>query len=163
MTLTAEDIEALFTRADGSFLFARWLRPIVPVVFGVEDATLVVIKGAVEAVVALAGHRMAETDTEQGANMMIFVFRDWQELLAVPDLDRLVEGLGPLVSRLQAQGANQYRHFRFEAGGAIRACVSFVCGWIPILPQRLPPIWRCLWRSARSFCGQSVPSSVFRL
>ena len=66
------EIEALFTRADGSYLFARWGRPIVPVVFGVDDATLAVIKGAFEAVVALAGHRMAETDPELGANLMVF-------------------------------------------------------------------------------------------
>ena len=29
------EVEALFTRADGAYLFARWGRPIVPVVFGV--------------------------------------------------------------------------------------------------------------------------------
>lgn len=126
MDMRAEDIEALFARTDGSYLFARWVRPIVPVVFGVEDATPPVIKGAIEAVVMLAGHKMAETDFEQGANLMIFFCRDWAELLAVPDLDRLVEGLGPLVAQLQAQGANQYRHFRFEADGAIRACFTFV-------------------------------------
>lgn len=124
--MLAEDIAALFTRRDGSFLFARWSRPIVPVVFGVDDATLRVIKGAIEAVVTLAGHKMAATDVEQGANLMIFFCRDWDELLAVPDLDRLIEGPEPLVARLQAQGANQYRHFRFEADGAIRACFSFV-------------------------------------
>jgi len=126
-TLSADEIEALFTRADGEFLFARWGRPIVPVVFGVEDATLGTVKGAVEAVVALAGHTMAETDAELGANMMIFFFRDWQELLAVPNLDRLVPDLGPLVARLEAAGANQYRIFRFDADGAIRAAFVFLC------------------------------------
>eukprot|EP01036_Dinobryon_divergens_P039337 gene39337-51841_t len=62
--MTPDQVQALFTRADGTYLFARWGRPIVPVVFGVEDATLAVVKGAVEAVVALAGHKMAETDPE---------------------------------------------------------------------------------------------------
>lgn len=124
--MTAEEVAALFTRADGGYAFARWLRPIVPVVFGVDDATLATVKGAIEAVVALAGHRMAETDPEQGANLMVFFFRQWRELLDLPDLDRLVEGLGPLVARLEAAGANQYRHFRFEEGGAIRACIAFV-------------------------------------
>ncbi|SPH24602.1 hypothetical protein DEA8626_03653 [Defluviimonas aquaemixtae] len=121
-----QDIEALFTRSSGEYFFARWERPIAPVVFGVDNATLAMVKGAVEAVVTLAGHRMAETDPEQGANLMIFFFRDWAELLAVPDLDRLVEGLGPLVARLRAEDANQYRHFRFEETGAIRACIVFV-------------------------------------
>ena len=89
-TLTPDEIAALFTRADGQFLFARWGRPIVPVVFGTDDATLSVVKGAVEAVVALAGHQMAETDPELGANLMLFFFRDWRELPEVPGLDRLM-------------------------------------------------------------------------
>lgn len=125
-TLTADEISGFFTRADGRYHFARWGRPIVPVVFGVDAATLAVVKGAVEAVVALAGHRMAETDPELGANLMIFVFRDWDELVAVPNLDKLVEGLGPLVARLTGQGAHHYRQFRFDPAGAIRACFSFV-------------------------------------
>ena len=124
--MTPDQIEPLFTRSDGSFLCARWGRPIVPVIFGVDDATLATIKGAIEAVVTLAGHKMAETDPELGANLMVFVFRDWSELLEVPNLDRLVDGLGPLVTRLQAAGANQYRVFRFDAQNAIRAAFVFV-------------------------------------
>ncbi len=62
--LTPDQIEAHFSRADGSYGFARWGRPIVPVVFGVEEATLQTVKGAIEAVVTLAGHKMAETDPE---------------------------------------------------------------------------------------------------
>ncbi|HAW48630.1 MAG TPA: hypothetical protein DCX34_15600, partial [Roseovarius sp.] len=100
--MTPDEIAALFTRADGEFLFARWGRPIVPVVFGVEDATLSVVKGAVEAVVAMAGHKMAETDPELGANLMLFFFCDWKELPEVPGLDRLIPDLGPLVARLEA-------------------------------------------------------------
>jgi hypothetical protein len=123
---TTDAIEALFTRADGSYLFARWGRPIVPVVFGLAEESLPVVKGAVEAVVTLAGHKMAETDPELGANLMLFAFRDWDELLAVPDLDRLVPELGPLVVRLQAAGANQYRIFRFEPTGAIKAAFVFL-------------------------------------
>jgi hypothetical protein len=121
-----DEIEALFTCRDGSYLFARWERPVVPVVFGVEDASLPVIKGAFEALVTLAGHRMAETDPELGANLMVFFVRDWGELLDVPDLDRLVPGLAALVQRLIAAGANQYRVFRFEASGAIRAAFVFL-------------------------------------
>ncbi|MDE3121958.1 MAG: hypothetical protein KGK00_09300 [Paracoccaceae bacterium] len=124
--MTAEAVAAFFTRADGSYLCARWGRPIVPIVFGVEDATLRVVKGAVEAVVTLAGHRMAETDPELGANLMIFFFRDWEELTDVPNLDRLIPELGALVARLAEAGANQYRAFRFDAEGAIRAVFVFL-------------------------------------
>ena len=124
--MDADQVRALFTRADGQYLCARWGRPIVPVVFGVEEATLPVVKGAIEAVVALAGHRMAETDPELGANLMVFFFRDWAELPEVPTLDRLVPELRPLCDRLAAAGANQYRIFRFDPDGAIRAAFVFV-------------------------------------
>lgn len=118
-------VAALFTRPEG-YRFARWGRPLVPVVFGVEPETLAVLKGAIEAVVVLAGHRMAEHDPELGANLMIFFCRDWAELRAVRDLGRLVEGLEELVGRLEAAGASQYRMFRHDADGAIRAAFVFL-------------------------------------
>ncbi len=124
--MTPAEVEALFTRADGTYLFARWGRPIVPVVFGVADATLAVVKGALEAVVTLAGHSIAEVDTELGANLMVFFVRDWDELRGVPNLDRLVVGLDGLLARLEAAEANQYRVFRFDEAGAIRAAFVFV-------------------------------------
>lgn len=124
--MTPDQVQALFTRKDGSYLFSRWGRPIVPVVFGVEDATLSVVKGAIEAVVTLAGHKMAETDPELGANLMVFFFRDWAELPQVPNLDRLIPDLAALCERLAAGGANQYRAFRFDPDGAIKAAFVFL-------------------------------------
>lgn len=124
--MEASEVERFFTRSDGTYLFARWGRPIAPIVFGVEDATLGVVKGALEAVCAMAGHEMAETDPELGTNVMIFFFRDWTELLDVPDLDRLIDGLTPLVARLSEAEANQYRVFRFDREGAIKACFVFL-------------------------------------
>jgi len=123
--MTPEEITEAFTHA-GEFRFARWGRPIVPVVFGVEDATLSTVKGAIEAVVTLARHKMAETDPELGANLMVFFFRDWEELPQVPNLDRLIPDLGRLCARLDAQGAHHYRLFRFDDQGAIRACFTFL-------------------------------------
>jgi hypothetical protein len=125
-TLSPDEIEALFTRSDGTFLCARWGRPIVPVVFGVDDRTLGIFKGAIEAVVTLAGHKMAETDPELGANLMVFFVRDWTELTETPNLDRMIPDLAPLVHRLQATGANQYRVFRFDEEGGIKACFVFL-------------------------------------
>ncbi|PIE14895.1 MAG: hypothetical protein CSA68_09195 [Rhodobacterales bacterium] len=124
--MTPEQIEQHFTDAKGNYAFARWGRPIVPVVFGVDDKTLSVIKGAIEAVVSLADHKMAETDAQLGANLMLFFFRDWDELLQVPKLGELIPDLPPLVARLKAAGANQYRAFRFDDAGAIQACFSFI-------------------------------------
>ena len=125
-SLSAEQIERLFTRSDGSYMFARWGRPIAPVVFGVDNQTLGIVKGAIEAVATLANHQMAETDPELGINLMIFFFRDWEELLQVPDLDRLIPDLAPLVARLVAADANQYRIFRFDTAGAIKASFVFL-------------------------------------
>ncbi|WP_375228383.1 hypothetical protein [Roseobacter sp. S98] len=124
--MTPEEVSALFTRSDGSYSFARWARPVAPVVFGVTDETLTVVKGALEAVMVLCGHQMAETDPELGSNMMIFFFRDWDELPDVPGLDRLVNDLVPLVGRLKEANANQYRVFHFDEAGGIKACFIFL-------------------------------------
>lgn len=159
--MTADEVQAFFTRADGTYLCARWGRPIVPVVFGIEEESLRVIKGAFEAVVALAGHRMAETDFELGANLMVFFVRDWAELPQVPNLDRLVPELGALCDRLEAAEANQYRIFRFDPQGAIRAAFVFLrmdehLSAVPAetlaLSQAVQTI--LLW-SDRAFIGQS--------
>lgn len=123
--MTPETIEALFQH-DGHYHFARWGRPIVPVVFGVEDATLSVVKGALEAVVLLAGHKMADHDPELGANCMMFFFSKWSELLEVPNLGAMIPDLEALVVRLEAAKATQYRAFRFDAAGGIQAAFVFV-------------------------------------
>ena len=91
-----------------------------------KDETLEVVKGAIEAVVTLAGHQMAETDPELGVNLMVFFIRDWTELSQVPKLDQLLPELPGLVARLQQAQANQYRLFRFDDAGAIQACFVFV-------------------------------------
>lgn len=124
--MTPPDIAKYFTRSDGSYLMARWGRPIVPVVFGVEDETLSIVKGAIEAIVALAGHKMADHDPELGANMLVFFLRDWSELAELKDVDRLLPDLDGLLERLQKAEANQYRAFRFDEDGAIKAAFVFV-------------------------------------
>lgn len=124
--MNSQDIEALFTRSDDAYLCARWGRPIVPVVFGVEEDTIGLMKGAFEALCVLSGHQMAETDPELGVNVMMFFCRDWDELAQVPKLDALVPELQALVARLIKADANQYRIFRFDGAGAIRACFIFL-------------------------------------
>jgi len=124
--MTSDDIEKLFTRSNGDYVFARWGRPIVPVVFGVDDATVSVLKGAVEAIVTLAGHSMEEMDPELGTNLMIFFIQDWAELSDTPNMDQLIPNLPDVVARLQAANASQYRAFRFDDDNAIQACFAFV-------------------------------------
>lgn len=124
--MTPAEIAAPFTHADEACVFARWDRRIVPVVFGVDDATLSIFKGAIKAVVTLVGHDMADADPEIGANLMIVCFRDWAELPAVPGLDRRVPELGALCQRLEVASANQYRLFRSDPQGALRAAFVFL-------------------------------------
>lgn len=121
-----EQIERLFTRKDGTFHFARWGRPIVPVIFGPQDESIPPLKAAIEAVVAMAGHQLAETDPELGTNMMVFFLQDWEELADLRDLDHLIPNLGALVPRLINAKARQYRIFRFDEAGAIRAAFVFL-------------------------------------
>ena len=148
--MDATAVEALFTRGTGDYLCARWGRPIVPIVFGVDDATLPIIKGAIEAVVTLAGHKMAETDPELGANLMIFFFRDWAELPQVPGLEGLIPDLGPLCARLAAEDAHTYRAFRFDADGAIRACFVFLRMAGPL--AQMPAEDLALAQAAQAIC-----------
>lgn len=124
--MTPDEVARHFTRSDGSYVFARWGRPIAPVVFGVEDQTLSIVKGALGAIAELAQHPVVETDPELGVNFMVFFLREWDELRHVPDLGRLIPDLETLLPRLEATGANQYRAFRFEQDGAIRAAFVFV-------------------------------------
>ncbi|QUS36795.1 hypothetical protein [Falsirhodobacter algicola] len=138
--MTSDDILALFTHSDG-YRCARWGRPIVPVVFGVEDETLALVKGGIEAVVAGAGHRMAEQDPELGANLMIFFFAEWAELRTVPDLERMVPDLDAL------SGGETARLFRFDAAGAIRMAALFVRMGGPL--AALPPEALVLEQAAR--------------
>lgn len=142
-------LAALFTRPEG-YRFARWGRPVVPVVFGVEAETLAVLKGAIEAVVALAGHRIADHDPELGANLMIFFCRDWAELAQVPNLGRLVDGLPDLVARLEAAQANQYRMFRLDGEGAIRA--AFVFLRMDVVLSEMPAEVLALDQAVRVIC-----------
>ncbi len=124
--MSPEQIESLFTGADGRYFFARWGRAVAPVVFGVDDATLEVISAAMHRATALAGAEMAETDPELGANLMLFFFREWDEVKEVPKLGEMIPDPGALVERLKAADAQQYRSFRFDEAGAIKACFSFV-------------------------------------
>ncbi len=124
--LQTDEIREYFTRQDGQFAFARWGRPIAPVAFGIEDSSLSILKNAIQVVTQLAGHEMSETDPELGSNLMFFFFQDWKELREVPNLDRLVPNLDALTRKLQAKEANQYRLFRFDAKGGIKACFVFL-------------------------------------
>ena len=120
-------IETYFTRSDGKYIFARWGRPIAPVVFGVQDETLVTLKSVIQSIVDLANHELVETDPELGSNAMFFFFLSWEELLEVKDLDRIIPHLGNLVERLKSIQANQYRFFRFDTAGGIKAVFTFIC------------------------------------
>lgn len=124
--MTPEKVTQYFSRGDEGFIFARWGRPIAPVVFGAKDEALPLVKGAFQAITELAGHEMAETDPELGSNCMVFFFSDWDELLEVPDLGKAIPNLSELVQRTKAAGANQYRLFNFNENDGIKSAFIFL-------------------------------------
>ena len=76
--------------------------------------------------VLLDNHELVETDPELGSNAMFFFFLSWDELLEVNDLDRIIPNLGNLVEQLKSIQANQYRFFRFDTDGGIKAVFNFI-------------------------------------
>lgn len=124
--MTPAQVEAFFTHKRQGYRFARWGRPIVPVVFGLEEETLRIVKGAIEAVVATAGHKMSDHDPEIAANLMMFCFRDWSELLDVPNLRQLIPQLDDFVQERIEDGSSISRVFRFDDHGAIQLSILFL-------------------------------------
>lgn len=135
--MTPEQIAACFSGPEG-FFCARWGRPIAPVVFGAAEETVAMMKGAVETLCLLTGHKMAEMDPEMGTNLMVFFCADWAELRDLPDLDALIGEPG-LPERLIAAQATQTRVFRHDEDGAIRAAFLFlrIAGPMADLPADL--------------------------
>ena len=122
----AENPAILFTSPNQRYHFARWGRPIAPVVFGVGDETLPHLKDAITMTVGISGGMLAETDPELGANFMWFFCRDWDEMLVIPDLDKLIPNFDNLITGLQEQNATRYRSFGFDKDGAIQLCVVLI-------------------------------------
>ncbi|WP_311319101.1 hypothetical protein [Paracoccus maritimus] len=157
--MTPDQISALFTRDDGTFFCARWNRPVAPVIFGLSEETLDIFRSAIRAGFAHAGHPVTDTDPEMGSNLMLFFMRDWTELEGIPDLDRLT-GMAGLPSRLIGSPADQYRLFRFDPDGGIRACLIFVRmsgALADSHPARLAEA--LVMRSALTFARDVTPSS----
>lgn len=124
--LSPQHIETMFMHSDG-YRFARWARPIVPVVFGVEDETLGIMKTAIATTVGITGRKIEELDPEIGANFMWFFCKDWEEILDIPKLEKLIPNLKEIISTLQSNNINTHRVFSFEATGGIKLCVVLIC------------------------------------
>jgi hypothetical protein len=123
--LSPESVARLFTE-DHSYRFARWGRPIAPVVFGTDDASLDQIKTAINQTVHITGATTAETDPELGSNFMWFFCANWSEVAEVPDLDKLIPNLTSVLGKLETGNSNLYRYFAFDADGGIKFCAILV-------------------------------------
>lgn len=116
-------VQALFTREDGSFQFARWGRAIAPAIIGVDDQGCQIFESAIGTVAKIAGIEVRELDPELGANLLIYLVNDWAELATAPNLLQFIPNLPDLIEALGQRGANQYRVFSVDADKAIRHCI----------------------------------------
>lgn len=120
--MTLQKISDLFIR-DGAYHFSRWSKPLSPVIFGVDDESLIAIKSAFSEVLYLASLELSDFDSEIGANLLIFFCSTWSELETVPHLNRLLPDICNLLETLDDNNANQYRSFSFKADGSINLVV----------------------------------------
>ena len=116
------EVSKLFVR-DGKYKFSRWNKPISPVIFGVDDTSLIAIRAAFSNVISLTPFSLSDFDPELGANFLVFFCSEWSELNGIPNLDKLIPNLSTLVETLCENRANQYRTFSFTAHGAINLSV----------------------------------------
>jgi hypothetical protein len=126
MNNVAENPALLFTAPDQTYHFARWGRPLAPVVFGVGDESLPHLKEAIAMTVGITGAPLAETDPELGANFMWFFCREWDEMFEVPNLDKLMPNFERTIAALKDQNASRYRTFGFDKDGAVQLCVVLI-------------------------------------
>ena len=115
-------ISNLFVR-DGKYKFSRWNKSIAPVVFGVDDTSLVSIRVAFSNVISLTSLPLSDFDPELGSNFLVFFCTKWNELNGIPNLNKLIPDLLNLLITLDENGANQYRTFLFTPAGAINLSV----------------------------------------
>jgi len=125
-SLTEDEIKDLFTQADGSYQFARWGRPIAPVVFGVNDDILVGLKAAIGATLGITGQNMAELDPELGTNFMWIFCREWDEVLDLPDIEKLIPGIHDKIKEIKKTNSSSYRYLTFDKDGAIMFAVVLI-------------------------------------
>jgi hypothetical protein len=123
----AERVEALFTRSEGAFRFARWARPLAPVIAGTDEKGEATFTEALKAVAGLGGLDIVEEDPELGRNFIVVFTGRWAALNDIPALQQLVPDLEKLTSVLAGAGANQYRIYDFDDEGAIRLCITLLC------------------------------------
>lgn len=116
----------LFTAPDGTYRFARWNKPMAPVIFGVDDDTLTALKAAITQTVAISGAPLGELDPDLGANFMWFFCQDWAELKQIPNLDKLIPDFENLLGALQTSGSTRYRTFGFDKDGSIQLCIVLI-------------------------------------
>ncbi|HSF93557.1 MAG TPA: hypothetical protein VLA52_00910 [Thermohalobaculum sp.] len=126
MTDDTGRVRALFTRADGSFRFSRWGRPLAPMIYGTDDAGVRLFERSLGSVAELAGLEIVEVDPDLAANFIVYFVKDWGELTGIPHLVKLIPGIAKLVTRLAVAGATQYRIFGFDDDGAVCICITMI-------------------------------------
>ena len=115
-------VRSFFLR-DGRYHFSRWSKSLSPVIFGVDDKSLVAMKLAFSDVLALTTLKLSDFDPDLGANLLMFFCSKWDELNIIPNLNKLIPNLSELLETLNQNKGNQYRTFSFSTDGSINFVV----------------------------------------
>lgn len=157
--MTPDDIRTYFARAGGQYQFARWNRPIVPVVFGDHCLDPGLLR---EALVRLSGITGHPVDLEAPPSAMTYgtlVVREWRDLAATPGAGKAMPGLAKLGAEAERQGGNQFRTFQRDWRGGIKRCVAVIRTAAGRFDD-LTPESMALRQAALSFLHWSIPGVV---
>jgi hypothetical protein len=124
--MTPDEIRTYFSTPNQGYFFARWNRPIVPVVFGDHCLEPDLLKAALGRLGELTGQPVDLAAPASSMNYGTLVVRDWRDLTDMPGVPRLMPNLAKLAAQLEAEGANQYRVFQRDWRGGIKRCFAAI-------------------------------------
>ncbi|MCX7644165.1 MAG: hypothetical protein N2Z62_02570 [Rhodobacteraceae bacterium] len=134
--MTPAEVAAFFTHGDGSYRFARWVRPIVPFVVGGGEGFAACIRHGLAEVAAISGHPAEPEGAPVDLTWAVLGVERWRDLPALPGAEAAIPGLAALATRLEAQDATQFRSFRRAAAGGIAGVTTVLR--LPRLLERFP-------------------------
>ncbi|MCI4663541.1 MAG: hypothetical protein MRY74_02350 [Neomegalonema sp.] len=110
------------------FRLARWSRPILPALYGVDPGSADAAYAAIAEACAVAGASISDPQADEAGepNLLIYVCKEWDELRAAPGLAGLEPELDAVIAGLAASDANQHRFFKLSRSEGIVLAVALL-------------------------------------